>query len=351
MAHSFAFNGKAKQGKICPMMQALYVDTLAENFGGCQLREGAMPKASGENGAHVVVKIRAAAIGFPDLLMTHGGYQHKPPLPFIPGTEMAGDVVAVGADCDGTIKEGDSVVCTYRSGGLAQYISLPYGMVRKKPPNLSYAEAAATQSAYLTAYVALVRRAHICADEWLLVHGAGGGVGLAAVDLGRYLGARVIAATPSAEKLAKIQELYAPTALINSTGGFREEVKALTSGGADVIYDPVGGDIFDESVRCIGWGGRLLVIGFTSGRIPAITANMPLIKGFSVVGVRAGEYGRRHPQKGQENLDIVWQLAADGHIRPHVHDILPLSAWRQAFALMQSRRLMGRVIIDPTLEA
>ena len=134
-------------------------------------------------------------------------------------------------------------------------------------------------------------------NEWLLVHGAAGGVGLAAVDLGKYLGAKIIATASSDEKLALIEEKFAPEAVINVNDGFREKVKELTGGGADVIYDPVGGDVFDESVRCIGWDGRLLVIGFANGRIPNIGANMPLIKGFSVVGVRAGEYGRRNPQK------------------------------------------------------
>lgn len=326
-------------------MRALYVDALTEDFAGCALREVDVPvPKAGE----VLVRIRGAALGFPDLLMTRGGYQFKPDLPFIPGTEIAGDIAALGADVEGWAL-GDSVVAASFSGGFAEYGVYAAAAIRAKPATLSYSEAASVQSAYLTAYVALVRRAHIEAGEWLLVHGAGGGVGLAAVDLARHLGVRTIAASPSDEKLAQIDALYAPEICLNTKDGFRERVKEITAkengSGADVIYDPIGGDIFDESVRCISWGGRLLVIGFTSGRIASIGANMPLIKGFSVVGVRAGEYGRRDPVRGAENLDIIWDLAARGVVRPHVHTILPLEDWREGFSLMEQRKLVGRVVI------
>ena len=325
-------------------MRALQVTDLLPDFAGCQVTETAMPEIGSND---VLVKIRAAALGFPDLLMTHGGYQHKPDLPFVPGAEFAGEVVACG-DAVAGFAVGDRVV-TGRLGGFAEYAACPANMVRSVPENMSYAEAAATGAAYLTAYVSLVRRGHLQAGEWLLVHGAAGGVGLAAVDLARHLGAKIIVTASSAEKLAVIQEKYAPEAALNVNDGFRQQVKEITGGGADVIYDPVGGDVFDESVRCIAWGGRLLVVGFASGRIPAITANMPLIKGFSVVGVRAGEFGRKDPQKGRENTEAIWRLAAEGAIRPHVHDIVPLAAWRDAFDAMRARQIVGRIVIDPSL--
>lgn len=323
-------------------MKALRVNELLPDLAGVALEELATPKPQA---GEVLVKIRAATLGFPDFLMTHGGYQLKPPVPFSPGMEGAGEIAALGADVE-SWAVGDKVVC----GGLgtfADYMVMPAERLRKIPDNLDFATAAATGSAYLTAYVGLVRRGLLQKDEWLLVHGAAGGVGLAAVDLGKYLGAKIIATASSDEKLALIEEKFAPEALININDGFREKVKELTGGGADVIYDPVGGDVFDESVRCIGWDGRLLIIGFADGRIPNIGVNMPLIKGFSVVGVRAGEYGRRNTEKGAENQEAIWHLAAEGKITPHVHARLPLSQWRDGFDMMAKREIVGRVIFEP----
>ena len=323
-------------------MKALRVNELLPDLAGVALEELATPKPQA---GEVLVKIRAATLGFPDFLMTHGGYQLKPPVPFSPGMEGAGEIAALGADVEGWAV-GDKVVC----GGLgtfADYMVMPAERLRKIPDGLDFATAAATGSAYLTAYVGLVRRGLLQKNEWLLVHGAAGGVGLAAVDLGKYLGAKIIATASSDEKLALIEEKFAPEAVININDGFREKVKELTGGGADVIYDPVGGDVFDESVRCIGWDGRLLVIGFADGRIPNIGVNMPLIKGFSVVGVRAGEYGRRNPEKGAENQEAIWRLAAEGKITPHVHARLPLSQWRDGFDMMARREIVGRVIFEP----
>ena len=323
-------------------MQALRVNELLPGLAGVALEEVATPKPQA---GEVLVKIRAATLGFPDYLMTHGGYQLKPPVPFSPGMEGAGEIAALGGDVKGW-SVGDKVVC----GGLgtfADYMVMPADRLRKIPDNLDFATAAATGSAYLTAYVGLVRRGVLQKDEWLLVHGAAGGVGLAAVDLGKYLGAKIIATASSDEKLALIEEKFAPEAVININDGFREKVKELTGGGADVIYDPVGGDVFDESVRCIGWDGRLLIIGFADGRIPNIGVNMPLIKGFSVVGVRAGEYGRRNPEKGAENQEAIWRLAAEGKITPHVHACLPLAQWRDGFDMMAKREIVGRVIFEP----
>ncbi len=323
-------------------MKALRVNELLPDLAGVALEELATPKPQA---GEVLVKIRAATLGFPDFLMTHGGYQLKPPVPFSPGMEGAGEIAALGADVE-SWAVGDKVVCG-GLGAFADYMVMPAERLRKIPDNLDFATAAATGSAYLTAYVGLVRRGLLQKDEWLLVHGAAGGVGLAAVDLGKYLGAKIIATASSDEKLALIEEKFAPEAVININDGFREKVKELTGGGADVIYDPVGGDVFDESVRCIGWDGRLLIIGFADGRIPNIGVNMPLIKGFSVVGVRAGEYGRRNPEKGAENQEAIWHLAAEGKITPHVHARLPLSQWRDGFDMMAKREIVGRVIFEP----
>ncbi len=327
-------------------MRALVVERLAPNYEGCVLKEIETPKPSA---GEVLIRTRAAAVNFPDLLQTRGEYQHKPPLPFIPGLELSGEIEAVGDGVE-RWKVGDAVVGGARVGGFSDYALTNAMALRPKPERLSFAEAAAYGAAYLTAYVSLVRRAEIEPGEWLLVHGAAGGVGLAAVDLGKVLAAKVIAASASDEKLAVVEKEYAPDATVNVSEGFRERVKALTGGrGADVIYDPVGGDIFDESVRCIAFNGRLLIVGFTSGRIPTVSVNMPLIKGFSVMGVRAGEYGRQFPEKGRENAKAVWDLANEGKIRPRVHAELPLSAWREAFDLLANRQVIGKAVINPQL--
>ena len=234
-----------------------------------------------------------------------------------------------------------------KTGAFAEFALLPASSLSLVPDNMGFAEAAAYPAAYLTAYVALVRRANLQPGETLLVHGASGGVGMAAVDVGKLLGATVIATSASDAKLDKVIAHGADYA-INVAQGFRDKVKTLTSGrGADVIFDPVGGDVFDESVRCIAFDGRLLVVGFTSGRIPEVKANMPLIKGFSVVGVRAGEYGRRFPERGKENMEAIWKWAAEGKTRPRIHAELPLENWREAYRLLTDREVVGKVVIKP----
>ncbi len=323
------------------MIRALVCSALADDFSTLRIEARELaPLAKDE----VRVRMRAASLNFPDLLMTQGKYQLKPPLPFVPGMEGAGNVVAVGERA-GDVKVGDAVVVASRFGMLADEVNVPAASVRPKAVAMTWAEAASYPAAWLTAYVALVRRGALQKGETLLVHGAAGGVGMAAVDLGLLLGARVIATAGSQEKLDVLKARGAHH-VINYTQGFRDEVKRITNDrGADVIYDPVGGDVFDESVRCIAFDGRLLVIGFTSGRIPSVSVNMPLIKGFSVVGVRAGEYGRQFPERGRENIQAIEKLAHEGLVRPHVGFSATLEGAVDAFRAMAARRVIGKAVI------
>lgn len=319
-------------------MKALVVSQLSQDLSGTALADVPEPVAAP---GKVLIRVRAAALNFPDLLMTRGEYQLKPPLPFAPGMEVAGEVIAG----DG-FRTGEPVVAGTRLGGFAELVSVDAGAVRRKPAHLSFGEAAGVGAAYLTAYVALVRLAKVEPAEWVLVHGATGGVGLAAVDLAKALGTKVIATSRSEAKLRVLQSAYEVDAALPATG-FREQVKELTGRGADVVYDPVGGDVFDESVRSIAFGGRLCVVGFTSGRIASVSTNMPLIKGFSVIGVRAGEYGRQFPEKGRENQDAIWRLAEEVRIRPRVHAEYALDDWRSAFEAMQRSDMVGKIVLIP----
>lgn len=325
------------------MMRALQVRNLSADLSGVGIVDAAIPEPKPDE---VLIRIEAAALGFPDLLMTRGEYQAKPALPFVPGMEAAG--IVVRAPSDGPWREGDRVIAGMLTGGVAQFGCFPEGALLRLPERLSMAQGAALRAAYLTAWVALVCRGMAQAGEWLLVHGAAGGVGLAAVDLGVALGLKVIAVASTQEKREAISDLYKPAHVIDGSAGFREQVLAITDGkGADLVYDPVGGDVFDESTRCIAFDGRLLVVGFAGGRIPEVRVNMPLIKGFSVVGVRAGEYGRRFPDRGKENVARILELAGQGRIRPHLHATFALDDWKLAFEAMEQRSVIGRSVIMP----
>lgn len=324
-------------------MKAVLIERLSSDLSGTALAD--LPEPERRPG-ELLVAVEAASLNFPDLLMTRGEYQHKPPLPFVPGMEMAGRVLA--ADTDSTHRPGDLVVAGTRTGGFAERAIVSAASARRVPDGMAAAEAASVGAAYLTAYVALVQLGQMAPGQWVLVNGASGGVGLAAVDLAKAMGARVIATSRSADKLRVIADEYAPDATVVVEGDWREQVKALTGGtGVDLAYDPVGGDVFDETARCMAFGGKLLVIGFTAGRIPTIGVNYPLIKGFAIVGVRAGEYGRRFPEKGRENQAAVWALAAEGRIRPRVHARYALADWRAAFDAMAAGDIIGKVVICP----
>ena len=324
------------------MYKAAVVNSLSNDLNSVEIielkRETLKPN-------EVRVQIKAASVNFPDLLMTQGLYQYKPEPPFTLGMESSGLIVEVGNNVDSFAID-DEVIISGKTGSFAEEIIATEDLIRMKPKSLNWEQAASFTVAYLTAYVALVCKGNIKDGETLLVHGAAGGVGLAAVDLGRYFGANVIATSGSSKKREFLSSYGAHHALPDN--GFKDKVKELTSGnGADIIYDPVGGDVFDESVRCIGWNGRLLIIGFTSGRIPSINVNMPLIKGFSVVGVRGGEYGRRNPVKGQQNMDAIDQLASSNKLNPHIHNSYPLENTVDAISELKNRTVIGKVCIVP----
>jgi NADPH:quinone reductase len=324
-------------------VRAFVCHRLSDDLSGTGIAEIERPTPKA---GEVLVEVKATSINFPDILMCQGKYQFKPDPPFVPGIDVAGVVVALGAGVM-DVAIGDEVVGGARLGGFAEHVCLPATGLKPKPTNLSWAQAAAYPAAYLTAYVALVCRANLQAGQTLLVHGAAGGVGLAACDLGRHLGAKVIATSASPIKCDVLRALGYPNVL-DVTSGFRDPVKALTDGrGADVIFDPVGGAVFDESVRCIAFDGRLLVIGFTSGTIPTLSINMALIKGFSLMGVRAGEYGRQFPDRGKDNVKAVHDLVASGAVTPHVGATFSLEETRAGLAMLMERKIIGKAIILP----
>tara|TARA_B100001113_G_scaffold185873_1_gene152290 strand:- start:185 stop:1159 length:975 start_codon:yes stop_codon:yes gene_type:complete len=324
------------------MFKAAVVTSLAKNLSSIEIAEF---KRRSLKPNELRIKVKAASVNFPDLLMTEGLYQYKPDIPFTLGMESSGTVIELGNDVKSFTID-DSVVVSGKTGSFAEEIIVTEDLLRLKPDSLNWEQAASFTVAYLTAYVALVCRGNIKSDESLLVHGAAGGVGLAAVDLGIYYGATVIATSASSNKREFLSSYGAHHVLPDS--GFKDKVKELTpDNGADIIYDPVGGDVFDESVRCIAWNGRLLVIGFTSGRIPSIGVNMPLIKGFSVVGVRGGEYGRRDPKMGKKNLEEIDKLASEGKLNPHIHKTYSLDNTVDALNELRNRTVIGKVCIKP----
>ena len=324
-------------------MEALVVEGLSPDLSTIELRDVDPPRRkTGE----VLVAVRAASLNYPDLLMTRGEYQFKPEPPFIAGLEMAGEVIE--ADPGSGFAVGDRVMGGAKTGAFAQQVALPSTALRPIPSGLDFAQAAAMGAAYHTAYVGLVELGGLQAGQWVLVNGASGGVGLAACDLAKALGGKVIATTHREEKLEPLRRMATPRATILNTGRFREDVEQLTDGAlCDLVFDPVGGDVFDESTRCVTFGGKLLVVGFVAGRIPEIAANIPLIKGFSVVGVRAGEYARRFPDRGRHVAEAIDRLASEKRITPHIDRILPLAQWREGFVAMDRGEIMGKIVFLP----
>ncbi|MBI1401913.1 MAG: zinc-binding dehydrogenase [Porphyrobacter sp.] len=324
-------------------MQALRVERLSGDLSGVVLAEVPAPvRAAGE----VLVQVRAASLNFPDLLMTRGEYQFKPEVPFTSGLEFAGEVLE--ADPDSGFAPGDRVMGGNKTGAFSEIACVPADKLSPLPQGMDFPQAAAMGAAYATAYTGLVELGGLREGQWVLVHGASGGVGLAACDLARALGARVIATTGSPDKRERIAALARPDAVILAEGRFREQVAELTGGAlADIVFDPVGGDVFDESTRCVAFGGKLVVVGFTSGRIAEVATNIPLIKGFSIVGLRAGEYARRFPERGRAINAAITALAEQGRITPAIDRVLPLTRWREGFDAMARRELVGKVVFQP----
>jgi NADPH:quinone reductase len=292
----------------------------------------------------VRVAIRAAGVNFPDILMAAGEYQLKPDLPFTPGVEAAGIVTEIADGVSGAAV-GERVIVRMRHGAYADEVVAAPSQLVPLPANFDDAEGATFLAAHGTAYHALVDRGQLKRGEVLLVHGAGGGVGLAAVEVGRLLGATVIAAASSEEKLAVARSKGADHLVLYAREPFRDAVKRITDGrGADVVFDPVGGEVFENSLRCIAFGARVLVIGFTGG-IGLARTNLLLIKGASVLGVRAGEAARKNPVLGEERLTTLLAWAKGGHIRPHISHRLPLEDYASAMRLLIERKAIGRVAL------
>jgi NADPH:quinone reductase len=292
----------------------------------------------------VRVAIRAAGINFPDILMAAGQYQLKPELPFTPGMEAAGEVTEVGDAVQG-ITCGDRVIVKLRYGAYAEEVVVTPSQLTRLPSTFDYAEGATFLAAHGTAHHALIDRGALQPGEVLLVHGAGGGVGLAAVEIGKLLGATVIAAASSEEKLAAARAKGADHLVLYRREPFPDAVKRLTDGrGADVVFDPVGGEIFEGSMRCIAWGARILVIGFTGG-VGLARTNLLLIKGASVLGVRAGEAVRKNPALGEIRQKTLAEWAEAGRVRPNISHRLPLQHCAKAMRLLVDRQAIGRVAL------
>jgi NADPH:quinone reductase len=294
----------------------------------------------------VRVGIKAAGLNFPDVLMIQGKYQVKPPTPFVPGMEGAGTVLEVGAEVRG-VKPGDRILGFGGGGGwFAEQRIMPGGLVQKIPDNMPFEIAAGFPVVYGTSYYALVERGRLQKGETLLVHGASGGVGMTAVELGLSLGATVIGTGGSDEKLKAVTALGASHVINYSREPIRERVLELTQGrGADVIYDAVGGDCTDQSMRCIARNGRLLIIGFTSGRIPAVKTNLPLLKECSVIGVAFRRYGLEQPEAHRAVIARVLDMYAQGQLKPHVSATYPLDRVKDAMRALMARQVVGKLVL------
>jgi len=297
----------------------------------------------------VSISVAAAGINFADILTVAGTYQEKPALPFIPGLEIAGRVAAIGAGVEG-LESGTRVLAIVGGGGFAETAVAPASGVFPIPDEMGFVTAAGFPVTYGTAHGALVWKAGLQAGEVLLVHGAAGGVGLATVEAGKALGARVIATAGGPEKLAVAKAHGADELIDSRSEDVRQRVKALTGGrGADVVFDPVGGDLFDASLRCVAWGARLVVVGFAAGRVPQIPANILLVKNVSALGFYWGSYRSHAPDLVQRQLEELFAWYRAGKLDPHVSHSLDLARAGEALALLAGRRSTGKVVLTTGL--
>ena len=293
----------------------------------------------------VLIEIKAASLNFPDLLIVQNKYQMKPPLPFVPGSEYAGVIQAVGEGVT-HLKVGQHVACLSGTGGFGTHTLAPAALCMPLPEGFSFVDAAAFIMIYATSHHALIDRAQLKAGETVLVLGAAGGVGTAAIQIAKAAGARVIAAASNDEKCALCKTLGADATINYSTENLREAIKALTDGkGPDVIYDPVGGDYTEPAFRSIAWRGRYLVVGFAAGPIPALPFNLALLKGASIVGVFWGDYAKREPKANGAMMMELAQMYAKGQIKPVIDRTMPMSDLKAAYAHMGSRGVMGKLVM------
>jgi NADPH:quinone reductase len=293
----------------------------------------------------VLIEIKAASLNFPDLLIVQNKYQMKPPLPFVPGSEYAGVVQAVGEDVR-HLQVGQSVACLSGTGGFGTHTIAPAALCMPLPESFSHVDAAAFIMIYATSWHALMDRAQLKAGETVLVLGAAGGVGTAAIQIAKAAGARVIAAASTDEKCALCTRLGADATINYASSNFREEIKRLTAGkGPDVIYDPVGGDYAEPALRSIAWRGRYLVVGFASGAIPSLPLNLALLKGASIVGVFWGDFAKREPKANAAMMAELASWYAQGKIKPVIDRTMPMAELKAAYAHMGSRGVMGKLVM------
>jgi NADPH2:quinone reductase len=311
-----------------------------------ELRVSEIPEPEAGPGA-LQVEVRAAGCNFFDILIVQGKYQVKPAFPFTPGGEIAGVVKALGAGVEG-FAVGDRVLAGTQIGGFAETAVVPAADAHRMPDEMSFEEGAAIPIIYPTSYAALIFRANLQAGETLLVHAAAGGVGSTAVQIGKALGARVIATVGGADKIEIARELGADEVIDYRVEDFAARVHELTGGnGADVIYDPVGGDVFDRSLKCIAWNGRLLVVGFASGHIPEVKTNRIMLKNIAVTGIHWGAYLEKEPQRVPETFEGLFSLYREGRIKPLIFRSYPLEDLSSALAELASRKTHGKLIITP----
>ena len=295
----------------------------------------------------VLIRVRAIGVNFADTLMIAGRYQLKPPLPFSPGFEVAGEVLELGEGVT-QLEPGARVMGFLQYGAYAEKVAAPAHMVMPIPEGMDYKDAAAFAVAYGTSHVALEHRARLKEGETLLVHGASGGVGLTAVELGKRMGATVIATASTAEKLELCRRYGADHTINYREEDFVPKVKDVTNGrGADVILDPVGGSVFERSLRCIAWEGRILVIGFASGEIPQVPVNLTLVKNCSIVGVFWGAYGQKNPKVLMGSLQTLLTWYAEGGLKPHISEVYALEDAPKAMTELMERRSTGKVVLEP----
>jgi NADPH2:quinone reductase len=293
----------------------------------------------------VLVAIKAASLNFPDLLIVQNKYQFKPPLPFVPGSEYAGVVQAVGEGVTG-LQVGQSVACLSGTGGFATHAIATVQQAMPLPPGFEHVDAAAFPLIYATSYHALVDRAQLQAGETVLVLGAAGGVGTAAIQIAKAIGARVIAAASTDEKCALCRSIGADATINYTRDNLRDAIKAASGGnGPDVVYDPVGGDFAEPAFRSIAWRGRYLVVGFAAGAIPSLPLNLALLKGASIVGVFWGDFARREPEANAAMMAQLARWYAQGKVKPVIDRTMPMTELKAAYAHMGSRGVMGKLVM------